>query len=161
MHLVECIRYDRQTGWNQGSSETDSCIIFPSLAGCCRDVQRAFLRRNLASPISGQKALNVGYPHRLKLTFIQYLHIYQFSVSDKQYMHLLLRSIIHTKLKLLEAYTRSVRPTYVLEQHFGIPHEGEHVRDRLTGLLRLVFWLICSGSLSSLCNIWRTWQRSC
>lgn len=42
-------------------------------------------------------------------------------------MHLLLRSIIHTKLKLLEAYTKSVRPTYVLEQHFGIPHEGEHV----------------------------------
>lgn len=50
-------------------------------------------------------------------------------VSDKQYMHLLLRSMIHTKLKLLEAYTKSVRPTYVLEQHFGIPHEGEHVSD--------------------------------
>lgn len=50
-----------------------------------------------------------------------------FAVTDKQYMHLLLRSIIHTKLKLLEAYTKSVRPTYVLEQHFGIPHEGEHV----------------------------------
>jgi hypothetical protein len=44
-------------------------------------------------------------------------------------MHLLLRSMIHTKLKLLEAYTKSVRPTYVLEQHFGIPHEGEHVSN--------------------------------
>lgn len=54
-------------------------------------------------------------------------------VSDKQYMHLLLRSMIHTKLKLLETYTKSVRPTYVLEQHFGIPHEGEHVSREACG----------------------------
>ncbi|KAJ9106281.1 hypothetical protein QFC21_001426 [Naganishia friedmannii] len=55
-------------------------------------------------------------------------------LSDKQYMHLLLRSMIHTKLKLLEAYTRSVRPTYVLEQHFGIPHEGEHFVQHMANL---------------------------
>jgi hypothetical protein len=52
-------------------------------------------------------------------------------------MHLLLRSMIHTKLKLLEAYTKSVRPTYVLEQHFGIPHEGEHVSDVGIGLIHV------------------------
>ncbi|KAJ9115187.1 hypothetical protein QFC20_001054 [Naganishia adeliensis] len=55
-------------------------------------------------------------------------------LTDKQYMHLLLRSIIHTKLKLLEAYTKSVRPTYVLEQHFGIPHEGEHYVQHIANL---------------------------
>ncbi|GHJ88397.1 hypothetical protein NliqN6_4799 [Naganishia liquefaciens] len=55
-------------------------------------------------------------------------------LSDKQYMHLLLRSIIHTKLKLLETYTKSVRPTYVLEQHFGIPHEGEHYVQHMSNL---------------------------
>ncbi|KAJ9124296.1 hypothetical protein QFC22_001096 [Naganishia vaughanmartiniae] len=55
-------------------------------------------------------------------------------LSDKQHMHLLLRSMIHTKLKLLEAYTKSVRPTYVLEQHFGIPHEGEQFVQHMANL---------------------------
>jgi hypothetical protein len=31
-------------------------------------------------------------------------------VTDRQYLHLLLRSLLHTKLKLVEALTKTLRP---------------------------------------------------
>lgn len=72
-------------------------------------------------------------------------------------MHLLLRSIIHTKLKLLEAYTKSVRPTYVLEQHFGIPHEGEHVSALTPANLPHTYGnpILLFNSMYSTFRIWR------
>ena len=31
-------------------------------------------------------------------------------MTDRQYLHLLLRSLLHTKLKLIEALTKTLRP---------------------------------------------------
>jgi hypothetical protein len=37
-------------------------------------------------------------------------------VTDRQYLHLLLRSLLHTKLKLVEALTKTLRPVDRFQQ---------------------------------------------
>ena len=37
-------------------------------------------------------------------------------MNDRQYLHLLLRSLLHTKLKLVEALTKTLRPVDRFQQ---------------------------------------------